>query len=314
MDSRTEHAVEAVLEQELFYNERTIEHPTFGQVCLRRPTPAQERLISEARRKQYHSDLKDDAILSKDEIEAIAVRRGMWSPTLTQKIQDLTVDAGRLAATLDAFGFESMEVLLKDYDQTVSDLLDLYEEEEEVRAAILRYFSMADDAASLTSDRSAILDAAPSTVVDDLVERGEAQKDQIRALEAMFKFRQELNELQVKQARLYVDSLESRADRAEELARIYYCCTQKDSGAPLWPTFADIWNCKAEDMEILVLELAYFVNGISQEYRDKAQKYGFLPRLASMRRSSESSPGQPQSNSDGESQESEVTDSSPATE
>lgn len=311
MDTKTE---DTVLEQELFYNERVIEHPTFGAVCLRRPTPAQERLISEARRKQSHADLKDDSVLSKDEIEAIAVRRGMWSPTLSQKIQELTIDAGRMAALLDAFGFVSMDELLQDFDKTVSDLLALYDEDENVRAAILRYFSLAEDEVAAKADRDAIMDAAPSTVVDDLVEQGEMQKEQIQALETMYKFRQELNDLQVKQARLYVDSLESRAERAEELARVYYCCTNKETGKPLWPTVADIGNCRAEDIEILVLELAYFVHGISDEYRAKAQKYGFLPRLATMKRSSASSPGQPQSSSDGESQESEATDSLPATE
>jgi len=309
MDERTKQAVETTLETELLYNERTIRHHKFGEVRLKRPTPAQEKRISEARRRQYHADLRDDSILSRDEIEAIATRRGMWSPALSVRITDLTQRTGEAMAILDAIGFKSMEELLLGYNNTVSDLRALYPEDDEVRAAIVRYFDLTEK--PNRTDREAIIDLSPSTVVDDLLDKGETERTQIEVVEQMLKVRRELMELQFKQARLYVDSLESRADRAEELAKVYYCATYAATGEYLWTRYDDIWNAEAEDIEALILELHYFINGVTEEFRESMEKYGFIKRLTDTSPSSENSPDQPQSNSDGESPVNEPTSSSP---
>lgn len=312
MDIRTEQAIEATLEAELIYNERVVTHPKFGKVRIKRPTPAEERLISEARRRQYHADLKDDAILSKDEIEAIAIRRGMWSPALTARLKDLTRRTGEAMAILDTIGFESFDDLMASYGAAETDLTVLFGENEEIRPVIRRYFSLGEKPA--IADRSAIIDAAPSSRVDDVLEKAEGLRVQIEVLEEMLKLRSELWDLQMKQTRLYVDSLESRSDRAEELAKVYYCMSQAESGGRLWPTVDEIWNAEAEDIEILILEFHYFVHGTTDQTKEAMAKYGFIKRLTDTKPSSESSPVQPQSNSDGESPESEPTASSPDTE
>jgi hypothetical protein len=312
MDERTKAAVDATLETELFYNERIIQHPTFGSVRLRRATPAQDRLISEARRKQYHSDLKDDGILSRDEIEAIAIRRGMWAPQLTERITTLTRRTGEAMGILEVIGFTSIEALLDVLNSTVSELLALFGDNEEIRAVIARYGNL--DETNGLEDRNAIIAAAPSTQVDDLLDKIDAQRSQIEIVEEMLGIRRELTDLQVKQARLFVDSVESRADRAEELAKVYYCCTLVETGGPLWPTYDDIWNAPAEDVEVLILQLHYFQNGVTLEMEETLEKYGFIKRLGGTKDSSEDAPDQPLPSFDGESAESEPTDSSPATE
>lgn len=313
MDERTQQAVETTLTHELIYNERIVQHPRFGAVRLRRPTPEQERLIAEARRKQYHADLKDESILSRDEIEAIAIRRGMWSPELSKKITELTQRVGEAMAILDAIGFKSLDGLLDAFNNAVSDLLKEFEDEE-IRAAIRRYFSFDKEEAGKSEDKLKILKAATSSRVDELMEEAENLRAQIRLLENMFEVRKELAELQARQARLFMDSIEARADRAEELARVYYCCTDAATGKHLWPTLDDLWKAPAEDVEFLLLEYHYFANGITEEFREAMEKYGFIRRLTGTKPSSADSPDQPQSNSDGESVGSEPTDSSPAME
>lgn len=311
MDEKTEQAQEAALVEELLHNERIIDHPTFGQVRIKRPTPGQERLIAEIRRKQYQQDLFSDDVKSKDEIEKRAIERGMWTTDMTQRIEGLTLKLGEAMAMLDAIGFQSLEELLAKYNKCVADLRELYTDNVDIQDAVRVYFDL--DQRPTAEGRAKIVDAAPSTSVDDLMEEGEQLRVQVELLSEMGKVRKELQELQAKQTRLFVDSVESRADRAQELATVYYCTSHAESGQRLWPRFEDIYNAPAEDIEILIWQMHYFNNGILPEFQERLAKYGFMPRLTGTKASSDDSLDQPQSNSDGESVDIAPTSSSPAT-
>lgn len=311
MDTRTEQAVETTLQSELLYNERIIQHPKFGAVRLTRPTPYQEKQIAEARRKQTHKDMRDPDVLSRDQLEKLAIEKGMWTPDMTQRITDLTHKTGEAMGLLDSLGFKEFDAVLRDFQTTVVELLRVYDEDPTTREIVSRYYDL-----SLTpdaKDRSAIMDAAPSTVVDDLLETGDMLRTQMDLLNEMFKIRKELNELQAKQVRVFLDSLESRADRAEELATLYYCTMNAESGKPLWPSYEEIWNARAEDVAFLMDEYHYFRHGITDEFKETLGKYGFIRRLTDTPNSSDDSPDQPQSNSDGESAAPVLVSSSEAT-
>jgi len=297
MENRTEQINDLVLENELVRNRRVVEHPILGRIVLSRPTPRMEALIAEERRKQYHKDLRNPDILSRDEIEKEAIRRGIWSKDLNDKLSQLSVRVGELMGVLDKIGYRSLDTLAEEYDETVKNLLDQFEEGSEAKDAVRRYFNL--DAQRNTSDRVLITKAAQSTLVDELLEKGETLRIQIELLADLAKVRKELLELQQKQARLFADSIEARADRAEELARIYYCC-RKEDGDPLWPKFEDIWDADPEIIEFLVVEMFNFTHGITDEYREILERHGFLPRMVDTVASSEGSPDHPQSNSDGE--------------
>ena len=312
MDTRTEHAVETTLQSELLYNERIIQHPTFGDVRLARPTPFQENLIAEARRKQTHKDMRDPDVLSRDQLEKLAVEKGMWSPEMTQRITDLTHKTGEAMGLLEFIGFKSFDDVLADFQTVVQKLLGEYADNEEIQKTIGRYFDL--DVKPTPADRNLITDAATGSHIDDMMEEADNLRIQLDLLNEMFKVRKELNELQAKQARVFLDSLENRADRAEELAILYYCSTDAKTGKPLWPNFDDIRHARAEDIEFLMTEYHYFRHGITDEFKETLGKYGFIRRLSDTPSSSDDSPDQPQFNSDGESPATTPTASSEATE
>ena len=311
MDTRTEQATDVVLQAELLRNERIIQHPTFGAVRLRRPTPGQERQIADIRRKQYQTDLRNDDILSKDQITALAIKRGMWSEDTQERIDALMKRTGEAMGVLDSVGFKGIEALTKEYLELTAKLSAVLPETDEVKEVVNRYFDLT--LKTSLKDRTFLVQQATSTEADDLLDTGDNLRVQIELLQELGKVRKELQTLQEKQTRLFVDSLESRTDRAEELARIYYCATGVETGKPLWPTFEDIWSAPPEEIEVLVLEMHYFVNGVSDEFKETLAKYGFLKRQSDTSGSSDDSPVLPPSNSDGESAETPTTVSSAAT-
>jgi hypothetical protein len=311
METRATNAVETTLQNELLYNERIIQHPKFGAVRITRPTPGQEKLIAEARRGQTHKDMRDPDVLSNDQLERLAIEKGMWTADMSARITDLTQKTGEAMGLLESIGFQTFDAVLEDFQSTVKALLDSYEDNAPIAETVSRYFDL--DEKPSVADRAAITDAAPGSQIDDLMDKGDHLRVQIDLLNEMFKVRKELNSLQEKQSRVFLDSLEKRSDRAEELATIYYCATLVDGGY-LWPSYADIWNSRTEDVEFLLQEYHYFRHGITEEFRETLGKYGFIKRLTDTKASSADSHDQPGPSSDGESQEKAQSPSSPATE
>lgn len=308
----TEQKNDKELEFQLVRNERIFEHPTFGRVRLRRPTPSQESFIAEERRNQYHRDLKNPDILSKTELEQIYIKRGMWSASEASRMADLSKKVGDIMAALDGVGFRSLDPLLDEFHDAVTELRDHFAEDEEALAAVNRYFDL--DKTPTASDRFLMRDRAKSSAMDDVIQRAEGTRAQIDLLYELAKARNELNVLQQKHTRLFVDSIESRMDRKEEFARLYCCATHADTGTALWPTFDEMLDAPAEVIETLMNEMFYFMYGITDEFKEVLSRHGFIQRATDTDDSSEGSPGRPQSNSDGESLDSEPTSSSEPTE
>lgn len=304
-----EQTADIVLQDELVRNERIVQHPTYGAIRLSRPTPRKERLIAEIRRKQYQSDLMDASILSRAQLEKIASERGMWAPEKTERMQDLSRRVGEIIGALDSIGYQDLDSLLEEYHQVQDQLMEHFPGDEggDMREAIRRYFNLDE-----TPDRKLriqVLKAAPNSTVDDLVAKGDLLRTQADLLMELGKSRRELNELQVQHSRLFVDSIESRADRAEELAQVYYCA-EKETGGPIFPAFDDIMDQAPEDIEHLVVEMFYFINGITDEFKRLLSKHSFIRRGSDIVKQSDDSPVPPQTSSDGESPEKTSEDSS----
>lgn len=312
MDTRTEAAVDSILRDELIRNERIINHPTFGKVRLRRPTPRIERRIAEVRGAQFHKDLQNPDILSRAQLMDIAVARGMWSEDKEERLTHLSRKTGEIMGALENLGYETIDSLSDEYKQNYDRLSEIFSdhEDDEVIQALDRYFDLAEEVSKF--DRKRIYDAATSTEVDDLLDRSDILRVQIDLLRELNKIRKEQGQLQMQQARLFMDALESRADRAEELAQIYYCCTKADTDEPLWESYDAAWDADGEDIEVLVMELYFFTHGITDMQKEVLAKHGFTRGVLAnvMNDSSEDSPEHPTPNSDGEQQESEQTSSS----
>ena len=313
MDEQTEKARETVLTEELMRNERTVNHPTYGDITLHRPTPRMEFAISEIRGRQYQKDLMDESVLSKAELERLAIRRGIWTREDADRSLALQAQIGQIMALLDNVGYKSLDVLLSEFTkalETLSEAFDKHENKDEIQSAIYRYFDLSNDSPD-KEDHSLIFKAAPNSDVEDQLNQTRILRTEVKLMEQLQEARKELEPLLVESARLFKDSIEERANRAETLAKLYHCVTQ--NGKPLWDKYDKILDEKPRDIEILMEEMFFFERGIPDRDRNILGRHGFTLRAPS-ENSSDDSPGSPLPNSDGESQPSEPISSGSLTE
>lgn len=304
MDTATQAAVEKQLAMELFGNERLVDRKDFdgtpGTLVFKRQTLRDEGLIGEARRKSYQSDMKNPDILSKSELSRMASARGMWDETIPSQIKELMERTTTLMGALEASGFQSVDEITDELSRVETDLLAEYQEETElaaeVRAAITR---LATDTDLNYDDQRLVEVNATGTKVFDLIEEIKLLRNQIDALSQFAEARKALNALQAKQTELFVDSMESRAEREQELATIFYCCLNGDTGKPIWPSIDDMKQADPMKITFLINEYSYFINGVTTEFQEMLTKYGFLQRLSDTKSGSDDSPVQPESNPDG---------------
>lgn len=296
---------DTILEQELVRNERIITHSRFGALRLRRPTPAMDASIAEQRRKVYHRDLKDDTILTKEEVAQILLKRGIWTPDHDEKMQSFTVKSGELMLKLTALGYDPTSNLYAEIMLAKADLEKAIRDENvEVTEDLERIFSDPE-----------IPSFQDIRVLGDTVERPlEVQKlsnltFQMNILTEFAEIKAQLQNLLVTYTKFFGDTIEERANRAERMAQIFFCVTSQEDDTRLWTSFENMWDENPEDIAWLHSQLFNFQNGITEEYATVLQTYGFMERVTDTGRSSEDSQDHPQSKSDGESQE-EVSENS----
>jgi hypothetical protein len=299
---------DTILLDEIARNTRTISHPKFGEVRLARPTPRKERMIAEVRGREYHKFLRDESILSRAQLEEIAVRRGIWTEEKGNRLKELQTETGRLMGALDALGYQSLDTVTDAYGEVYARTLGLFEDNEEITRVVDLYFDL--DLEPVHADRKKITEAANTTEVDDALDEADELRGQLLLLRSLTTARAEMNKLQFEQAVVFRDSLESRTDRAEELAQIYFCTADAITNKPLWPTYDDIWDTDPEDLDMLIQELFYFMNGITPEFQEILAKHGFTRRVRDIKDQLEDSPAHPTPNSDGEPAEKTLEDSS----
>jgi hypothetical protein len=281
---------------------------------LRRPTLEDEASIGEARRKSYQKDMKNSDILSKVELEKFAAAREMWSSDIPDRIRALTQKTGEAMQVLEVTGFKSVDDLSTELTRIGKELKDLFPEEtdlgKQLRDAIDRFVG---DAEYDYDDKALIQKHATGSQVYDLVDEADVVRNQIKILEQFAKDRLELAKLQNRQTELFVDSIESRAEREQELATLYFCCLSGETGKPLWPDIHEMKRANPKYIEWLLNQYSYFVNGITPELEEMLQKYGFLQRLSDTNSGSDDSPVQPELSLVGEVTANEPIDSSPVT-
>ncbi len=314
MDERTQKARETTLTRELLLNERTIQSEAYGEIVLHRPTPRMEHNIGEIRRARYSEDLNDEKILSRAELERLAIRRGMWSKEDSNRIQVLQNRLGQIMGLLDTVGYMTTEEVLQKFNEALKKLEDMFEdhaEKDRIIDSLYRYYNL-DNASQSVEDYNVVFKNAPNSSVEDLLSKANLYRSQIRLLEEKAIAQKELEPLIIDQARLFKDSIEERSNRVETLAKIFYCVTRSD-GSRLWESFDKIMDEKPRDLELLMEDVYFFERGIPDEDRKILSRHGFTMR-APIQDSSEDSQGSPLSNSDGESPQNEPISSGNSTE
>ena len=289
----------AVIEQEIVTNRRYVEHPVYGRLQLRRPTPALDAAIAEQRRKVYHRDLQDKSILTRKQIANMLAERGIWGVEDDQKMTELMARSGDLIARLTALGYDTIQDLFMEISRVHTQLIEQLEEADEpVLSALGRFFDV-DSPVNMT-DLTTLRGASTTSTVDDLLERGNNLRIQAEYVKELSQVKSELSEMMTQQATYFGDSIEARAERAQNMAKIFYCVT-KDGGQPVWDTFEAMWDEEPENVAWISSQIFYFENGITDDWAEVLYKHGFMERVIATEESSENSPDHPPVKSDGES-------------
>ena len=299
------------------------EVPAFERVRFLKLTPRRRRLINEAVVARYHADLQNKELLSNEQLKKINAERGEWTEEHQARLEKLQRDT-----------VAKMQVLLLEEDPGVwheraRELADKYllvcrkgmapEAYDAHVPVVTRWLEYTpDDAADYTAkhaasqgreaysydaDTQSLLDKAPTLEAVEMVRDLEDVHDQIWDYLSLLRDRTDLAELQLRYAKIFSESAESRRDTADELARIYYSTENlgadgKPTG-PLTPTFDGMWDLPEDGVQWLVTEAYFFFNNVPNDAREFMARWGFFGRkVAGGRPASAASPEAETSSSD----------------
>lgn len=316
MDKPTQDRLDALLEEELRrgYRIKAVpQHlralmqgdgvPDMAFVRFSRLNPRRRSKIAEAVQKKYHTDLKNPDILSNDQIAKFVAERGEWTEVQSERLFVLIEEVKKLQGDLYVEGLgeqnwqADMQTAVKVIRTavTVADYVDEAEREQVVVTlgrwaeytpmlngvyTTLYAAEQGTDKYSPDKDLAWLLERMPSEEALAAVELLNDLRDKVLRYIELQKKRVELNVLQEKHARIFADSVESRRDQAEEMARIYFCserCTEEGvPTGPLAPAFDGVWDFPERLVEWLIIEYHFFVNGLHDSARDYLETFGFL--------------------------------------
>ena len=298
--------------------------PLFRRIRFRKLTPKIRRQINEAVIKRYHADLKNPDLLSMEQIRKLNIERGEWSAELENKLRDLQEETGRLSRDLYLDGMDQEQQhlvrlgeLTEEFQKHLTGIEDV-----ELRNRALRIFQrwleytpeVQDayttayaaeqelEAYSFDRDLARLYDVSLPTEAFETLQQIQDERDHLERYVTLLKKRKDLLDLQVKQAKMFTESVEQRRDTCEEMARLFFC-TQvmhdgKDQFAPIMTTLDDLWLLPDEIIQWLLIEIYFFLNGIPDEARPYLQSMGFLlaPRSSGAQPASGEQPEEPSSN------------------
>jgi hypothetical protein len=273
--------------------------PPLKRVRFTRLNPAKRRKVNEAVQAQYHKDLKNPDILSHAQIMQLVQERGEWSPAEDTRMADLQAEVNtelallqfsadepdfseQLSTLVERFGVElekmdpEQAALIKPvFDRWSVYVPDLQEAYTKDYAA-----SQSLDSYSVDRDQSWLFDHCPTLEAIAVIEDVNTVRERLLSYTALTEKRRTLAELQLKHAKIFSDSVESRRDVTEEMARLYFTCERVDEKdmplGPLAPSFTDLWNFPDEVTQWLTIELYFFVRGLPESTREYLETTGFL--------------------------------------
>jgi hypothetical protein len=301
--------------------------PVFTKVRFVKLTAKRRRLIDGLVTEQYFADLQTKTRLSKEQIRKLNIERGQWSEAEETQIRKLQESTAALAQTIFSHGYDEMEwrdelmqlaVKFRDWiertDETGAFVVPV-----EVREQLVARFSRWQNFSPLAQetynqlypeingvysidvDTQFLMRHVGSVEGMDWLSRMEELRDRLNDLGSLVVERTKLLELQIKQARMYAESVEQRRDATEEYARVYHITEILDDPKhpkPLAPKFEDLWNFPEEVVAWLVQESYLFLNAVPKEARKYLERLGFLaaPQLNGSSDVSDELPVEPNSN------------------
>lgn len=345
MDQATEKRLDAIVEDEVRrgYRIKALPEalltllqdeggPDIRRVRFTRLNPGKRRKIAEVVQRQYHRDLKNPDILSREQVLKFVTERGEWSAAMDTEMKELQERTSREMSLLFFDGAkdatwatellkesqafrawvnevapgEHVAEIITTFDRWV-DYTPERQDEYTTRFAALQ----SREAYSQDYDlqrMQILLNVADGydrlNAIDDL-------RDRVTRVLVLQQQRLRLVELQVRNAKIFADCVEQRRDNAEEMARVYYTAERvgDDSAVvgPLTATFEELWDLPEEVVQWLLVESYFFQNGIPDEAREYLETFGFIkaerdgettPSASGDSGASDESPAPPSSSSD----------------
>lgn len=310
---------------EIARNSRIIEHPEYGTYVVRRPTYQVQANIESARARSINMDLQtvqsieDPATGDVRQVPAYLTRQskaeqlklhGIWGPQHERDLQEAIDKWRSVAEDLDKLGFEGSWVL----DTQIQELKkNLSKHTPEKLAPELVVVCPSLDAAfddkderykAYTAARSTIKKATRSMVVDELLRDADRLQKQLELYGDGLKAQAEMLALRMNELSLFSDTIEARADKAGQVAKIFYCVQDPDTGKAPWRNTNELTDAPSEKVAWLLGEVEKFERlEPEDEGKDPRRKdrFNFLGSLQVPAVPSEDSPEETTSKPDGDS-------------
>jgi hypothetical protein len=275
----------------------------FTHVRMTGLNPARRRKITEVVQRAFFRDLKDGELLSNDQVLKLVTERGEWSPATEARMKELNERTTSKMATLYHEGVaKSREWLatLTTHIERVLDAVAAAEKPDADKQEYVRRFSRwhqyRPDKQPLyverykeelptgvyypDSDLNWLMDQAPTLDAADAVDDINELNDKIGSYLVLVQEREEYEGLRLKRLRMFANTVESRRDNAEEMAKAYFtterCGADERASGPLAPTFDGLYDFPDDVITWLVEEQFFFHNRIPDEVREYVGTFGFL--------------------------------------
>lgn len=301
---------------EIVQNKRTIEHPQHGTFVIRRPNFNIEAQIKTAEVRQVNADLQLRTVLEDPdrgttrEVPAILTRKaradqlnfhGLWTDKEIADVEE-AVDAYReVCAQLEIAGFEGGWVLEEEIEELQTKLRAAVGDSELIKdvAPDLLDASTEEEFAKARSELSL---RAKNPEVDDLLENAARVHRLVALYNKGIKAHADFVVRKVRELELFAETVESRAERAVQVAKVFYCAALPNGERP-WNTTQELMSESTDKVRWLFSEIERFERmdpGESAEESRRKERFNFLlPRQLRDASVSVDSPVVDESNPDG---------------
>jgi hypothetical protein len=291
-------------------------HPDIPAVVFYGQTPMSREQVDRVVQREYHKNLADEEIKSNAQLLELVAKRGEWTGASDERLKELQKRTNAQMTELYLEGFSSNGRVWLDqilaaasrFGQVLEECVALGEEADmyitpERRDEILNVFQrwldfsperheehtakyaalQGKERYSQESDQMWLLNNYATLESVDLINHIEDLKDKLQRFLKFTREREELGQLQLKHAKIFAGSVESRRDNTEELARVYFTTKIADgptmaskAKGPLGKTFDDFKTFPEDVIQWLLVENYFFHNAIPDEARPYLETFGFI--------------------------------------
>lgn len=328
---------DTIILNEIAQNERLIEHSEYGNFLISRPTHRIEADIESYRTRTMNRDLQTRDLLTDPATgEQVAVPayltnhakaeqlkfHGIWTDEDAEKVNEAANDYRDYCALLDREGFEGLveqEGKVRELRKTATELLGDKAEKyaEALDTVLLEPFGVVieDSEAKFGTARAELMKASKTHAMSELLNKAEKLYKISVLCRRAIQAQTSLVALRMREIELFSDTIETRADHAARVAKVFYCTKNPLTKKLYWPTIAELESESSEKIGWLFEQIEKFerLEDLSEEEQSKRERFNFLRHLWAVPSDvSEDSPEVEPSKQDGDSPETSTTSTEPS--